>query len=442
MDAALTGSHLDTLRSDFTGNRVHKAVQNALANTPLQDIALDHDVAVGIDRSVSHHLDDWRVTNQKRSGRCWLFAGLNLLRPSAAKAMNLKDFEFSQNYLLFYDKLERANYMLENVIDLAGTDLDDRTMVQVMRATAEDGGQWNMFVALIDKHGLVPKSVMPETHSSSHTAEMNKILRLVLSEGAMRLRDQHAAGADLDALRKIKSEVIESVYRVLCLHLGTPPTSFTWQWKDKDNAFHRDGELTPQEFASRYVTLPVDDYVCLVHDPRHEYGRTYTVDRLGNVVDAPGIVYLNVDIDVIRSAAVKAIEAGEPVWFGCDVSPQMHRKLGLWDAKLFDYDSLYDITTTMDKERRLRYHQTAMSHAMLFTGVNLVDGAPTAWRVENSWGEEGGDNGYYTMADSWFDEYVFEIAARKSTLPDEIVAGLDTEPIVLPAWDPMGSLAE
>ena len=441
MDAALTGSHIDSLRHEFTADPANRPLQNALASVALPDVAVNHDVANRIDRAVSNHLDNWKVTNQKRSGRCWMFAGMNLMRPSAAKKLNLKDFEFSQNYMLFFDKLERANYTLENVIDLAGADQDDRTFAHVLNAAAEDGGQWNMFVALVKKHGVVPKSAMPETHSSSNTSEMNRALRTALRDGAMRIRRQAAEGADGTALRKTKSEVVETVYRILCLHLGTPPTSFNWQWKDKDDEFHRDGTLTPQQFAERYVDLPLDEYVCLVHDPRHEFGRTYTVDRLGNVVDGPRVVYLNVDMDVIRDAAAKTIAGGEPVWFGCDVAPQMDRKRGLWDTNLFDTESLYHFKSSMDKADRLRYLETAMSHAMLFTGVNLEDGKPTAWRVENSWGDENGDDGYYTMTDSWFGEYVFEIAARRSHLPAELLSGLDAEPIVLPAWDPMGSLA-
>jgi bleomycin hydrolase len=441
MDPALTSSHLATLRDEFAADRRHKAIQNALANTAMQDVAVDRDRLLRIDHTMSHHLDDWKVTNQQRSGRCWLFAGLNLLRPSTAKQLNLKEFEFSQNHTMFFDKLERANYLLENVIDLAGADTDDRTFTQLLKAAAEDGGQWNMFVALINKHGVVPRTVMPETYSSSHTGEMNNILRSVLREGAFHLRQEAATGADVSALRKTKNQIVESVYRVLCLHLGTPPSSFEWQWKDKDDQFHRDGELTPQQFAAKYVSIPLDDYVCLVHDPRHEFGRTYTVDRLGNVVDAPGIVYLNVDIAVIRDAAAEAIQSGEPVWFGCDVAPQLHRKSGKWDTDLFDTQPLYGLSFGMDKATRLHYQQTAMTHAMLFTGVNMVDGEPTRWRVENSWGDDNGVDGFYTMTTDWFNEYVFEIAARRSALPQELLAGLDVEPIVLPAWDPMGSLA-
>jgi bleomycin hydrolase len=234
------------------------------------------------------------------------------------------------------------------------------------------------------------------------------------------------------------------VHRVLSIHLGTPPQKFLWQWKDEDKAFHRDGWVTPGEFADKYAGLPLDDYACLVNDPRPSspFGRTYTVEYLGNVIDAPPVVYLNVEMDLIRKLAMDAITGGEPVWFGCDVGKQMRGDLGYWDAQLFDFEAVYDTRFELDKAERLLHHETLMTHAMLFTGVDVVEGEPRRWRVENSWGDEKGDSGFWTMNDSWFGEYVFEIAVRRSALPAELVSALDTEPIVLPAWDPMGALAQ
>jgi bleomycin hydrolase len=231
---------------------------------------------------------------------------------------------------------------------------------------------------------------------------------------------------------------------VLSIHLGTPPQKFLWQWKDGDKGFHRDGWTTPAEFAAAYVQLPVDEYVCLVHDPRESspVGRTFTVDYLGNVIDAPPVVYLNVEIDLMKQLTQDAIVGGEPVWFGCDVGKQMNADLGYWDAKLYDYGAVYDTEFTLDKAERLVHHETLMTHAMLFTGVDVVDGKPRRWRVENSWGDEKADSGFWTMNDSWYGEHVFEIAVRRSALPAELQARLDEKPIVLPAWDPMGALAD
>jgi bleomycin hydrolase len=441
MDAGLTPADLELLRKGFADNPAYRLAQNAVTQTAVDDLALDREIVVRTDRSVSHLLDDWTATNQKSSGRCWLFAGLNLLRVGAMTKMNLKSFEFSQNHVMFWDKLERANYFLESIIETANRDVDDRTIAYLMQSVANDGGQWNMFAALVRKHGLVPKSAMPETQSSSATGRMNDILRRILRQGARDLRSVATKGPD--AMRQRKQDVLEIVHRVLCLHLGTPPERFDWQWTDKDRAFHRDGELTPVEFAERYVTLPLDDYVCLVDDPRDSSprGRTFTVDQLGNVVGGPRVTYLNVDIALIKRLAMETIVAGEPVWFGCDVAKMMRRDIGIWDASLYDLGPIYDTSFDLDKADRLVYADSAMTHAMLFTGVDVADDRPRRWRVENSWGDKDADSGFYTMNDSWFDEYVFEIAVRKDLLTPELRAAFEEEPIVLPAWDPMGALA-
>ena len=438
MTGQLEASDLELLRKEFASDPTTRLLQNALTQNKLEDIALDREIVTSIEPSMSNALDDWTVTNQKQSGRCWLFAGLNLLRVGAMRSLKLKNFEYSQNHIMFFDKIERANYFLNSIEETSDRDVDDRTVAYVLDSAVGDGGQWNMFVALVQKHGLVPKSAMPETVSSSATGPMNKQLQTVLRQGA---RDLRAAGArDRD---QVKQSALSTVWRILCLHLGTPPESFLWQWQDDDKVFHRDGELTPLQFRDKYVTVDLDDYVCLVNDPRASspYGKTYTVEHLGNVLGAPPVVYLNVEMPLMKKLASERIVGGEPVWFGCDVGKQMERKLGIWDKDLFDYGALYGTEFGLDKAARLAYHETLMTHAMLFTGVDVVDGRARRWRVENSWGADNGEKGFYTMNDSWFDEYTFEIAARKELLPAELQAALDREPLVLPAWDPMGALA-
>ena len=439
----LGAGDLEVLRKDFAASPAYRLAQNAVTRVTVDDVAISREIINGTGHSWSVLLDDWKVTNQERSGRCWLFAGLNLLRVGAMHKMGLKEFEFSQNYAMFWDKIERANYFLEAVIETADRELGDRTIAFLLQSAAEDGGQWNMFAALVGKHGLVPKSVMPETQSSSNTGRMNAILRSQLRQGARAVRAAYAAGGAA-AARAGKAEILRVIYRVLCIHLGTPPERFDWQWTDKDREFHRDGVLTPQEFAAKYVELPVADYVCLVHDPRatSPQGRTFTVEYLGNVIGAPPVTYLNVDVPLLKRLTAASLSAGEPVWFGCDVGKMMSNEYGIWDAALYDLPSVYDTPFDLDKAARLDYGESQMTHAMLFTGVDLgADGASRRWRVENSWGSDSGRDGFYTMNDSWFDEYVFEIAARRSALPPELQAALDTEPIVLPAWDPMGALA-
>jgi bleomycin hydrolase len=440
-DGTLGAGDLELLRKDFTASPAYRMAQNAVTRVAVDDVAINREIINSTDHSFSTILDDWKVTNQKRSGRCWLFAGLNLLRAGAMQKMGLKEFEFSQNYAMFWDKIERANYFLEAIIETAGRDLGDRTVSFLLDSVAEDGGQWNMFVAIVSKHGLVPKAFMPETQSSSDTGRMNSALRSLLRQGVKSVREAAAEGTD--AARAEKANVLRVVYRVLSIHLGTPPERFFWQWTDKDREFHRDGELTPLQFAAKYVDLPLADYVCLVHDPRPSspVGATFTVQYLGNVLGAPPVSYLNVDMPVIKDIAAQALRGGEPVWFGCDVGKMMSNEYGVWDARLYDLPAVYDAPFTLGKADRLAYHETQMTHAMLFTGVDVVDGVPRKWRVENSWGGDRGQDGFYTMNDSWFDEYVFEIAARRGVLPVALRQALGAEPIVLPAWDPMGALA-
>ncbi|MDQ3095079.1 MAG: C1 family peptidase, partial [Actinomycetota bacterium] len=421
---ALNSDDLERFTKQFASNPAYRLAQNAVTSTSLEDVALDRSVVTSIATSMSHHLDDWEVTNQKQSGRCWLFAGLNLLRAGAAKTMGVKDFEFSQNYLLFWDKLEKANFWLEAVIDTADRDVDDRTVAHLLANPAEDGGQWNMFVALVAKHGLVPKQAMPETHSSSKTSSLNRSIGQLLRRTARDIRAQAATGESPDHLRATKLEALEVAHRILAIHLGEPPSAVQWQWNDKDKGFHRDDEMSPQDFAARYAGLDLEDYVCIVHDPRSssEVGHTYTVEYLGNVVDAAPVVYLNVEMSLLRELAMKALVDGVPVWFGCDTGKMANVERGYWDERLYDYDGVYDADLSMDKADRLLHHDTLMTHAMLFTGVDVMEPSagrqvPRRWRVENSWGDEKADKGFWTMNDSWFGEHVFEIAVRRSALP-------------------------
>jgi len=443
-DGLLTPRLLAELRGGFEANPAYKLAMNAVTQTAVDDVALNRKVVTNTDFTFSHWLDDWTVTNQKGSGRCWMFAGLNLLRVGAMKKMKLKEFEFSQNHTLFWDKIERANYFLESIIGTTARPVDDRVTAFLLAGPINDGGQWNMFANIVRKHGLVPKALMPETESSSSTWRMNSILRQKLREGAKTLRELRAGGASLAQTRVAKMEILKVVHRILCIHLGTPPLKFAWQWNDRKKKFHRDGEMTPQQFAQKYVALPLNDYVCLVHDPRRTspVNRTYTVQYLGNVVGGGIVLYLNVEIDLMKKLAMRSIIKGEPVWMGCDVGQMMRKDLGLWDKNLYDYEAVYDTHFTLNKADRLVYHQTAMTHAMLFTGVDVVDNRPRRWRVENSWGDEKcGRKGFFVMNDSWFNEYMFEIAVRRSALPERLRKVLKLPPIVLPPWDPMGSLA-
>ena len=440
---ALSNDSVTKFRESFDADPNKKLVQNVVTQHDVNDIALSRSIVTESPHSFSIVLDDWGVTNQARSGRCWMFAGLNLCRVDTRNVLNVKEFEFSQNYLMFWDKMERANFVLEAIIETADRSTDDRTVAFLLRNPISDGGQWDMFTALVAKHGVVPKTAMDETESSSNSSRMNSSLNYQIRQGAKRIREAYTRESGLDELRSIKDQTLKVIFDVLCIHLGTPPTEVDWQWKDKDGEFTRVGTVTPQEFATEYLQTDIHDYVSLVHDPRESSpeGATFTVQYLGNVVDAPAIRYLNVDIQLMKDIALKMLQDGKPVWMGCDTGKQMHRDLGLWDADLFDYGSVYGTDFSMDKAERLEYHQTAMTHAMMFTGVDVVDGIPRRWRVENSWDDKVGNKGFFLMNDSWFAEYMFEIAVPKEYLSAELQDALELDPIVLPAWDPMGSLA-
>ena len=441
MGMTITDKQIAKLRKAFDANPSNKVAQNAVTGVQLPKLALNRSIVQDTDNTFSIKLDEWKVTSQKSSGRCWLFAALNLFRVGAMKKMNIKNFEFSQAHIHFWDKFERSNHLLEAIIDTADRPVDDRTIHFLLSDPIGDGGQWNMAMNLIEKHGLVPKSVYPESNSSSATRWMNMELKNILRSSACEIRAILENGGSENEARAHKEKRVSDIWNMLCIHLGTPPTSFDWQWRDKDNKFHRKGAMTPQEFAEEYVDVDWRNYVCIVNDPRNEYYQTYTVDYLQNVAGGPSVVYLNVPSEEMKSVTQKLLEDGIPVWMGCDVGKEMDRKGGYWDANLFNVSDLYGVEYGMNKENRLQHGQTMMTHAMLFTGVDVVDGKPRRWRVENSWGGDTGQKGYYTMNDSWYDEYMFEIAAPKDYLTEKMLKGLETEPVVLPAWDPMGSLA-
>ena len=441
MPGQITKIQIESMRAEFDGDPSAKVAQNAVTGNNVASVSLRRDLVQEVDFTFSTKLDDWKATNQKSSGRCWLFATLNLFRPGTMKKMNVKEFEFSQAHIHFWDKFERSNHFLEAIIETSDRAVDDRTIHFLLSDPIGDGGQWNMAMNLIRKHGLVPKSAYPESNSSSSTRWMNAILKDILRSTASEIREIIGSGGTVEDARTHKESRMKDIWRVLCIHLGTPPESFDWQWRDKDKEFHRRGKITPQEFAEEFVDIDWEDYVCIVNDPRNEYYRTYTVEYLQNVAGGPPVVYLNVPSDEMKSITQKILEDGLPVWMGCDVGKQMDRKRGLWDANLFETNELYGVDYGMSKADRLRYGQTMMTHAMLFTGVDVVDGKPRRWRVENSWGDDSGEKGFYTMNDSWYDEHMFEIATARKYLSEKMLDGLETEPTVLDAWDPMGSLA-
>ena len=447
MKKSINKSTIESFNNNVSSDKHVTAMRNATFRNDLIEVAMNWDDFRKIDHSFSDIVTgEMPTTNQKSSGRCWGFAGLNLFRIHLGRKYNLKDFQFSQSYFMFWDKLEKSNYFLESILETADQDWNSRLIMHLLSNPIQDGGQWDMWLNLVKKYGVVPQSEMPESFSSSRSMRMNRLITRKLREDAMVLRNEKNNGCSEDDLQKLKEQFLKEIYKMLTIHLGNPPKSFNWQIRDKKKNFIRFDNLTPLSFYNEHVGLNLDEFVCLINCPMSDkqYNKVYTVDFLGNVVEGNPIRYLNVESDVMKKATIKSLQNNEPVWFGCDVGKHFHRDLGVMDIDLFDYNSFYDLEFGMNKASRLEYGDSQMTHAMLFTGVDLDDkNKPKKWRVENSWGNKGGDKGYHIMTDKWFDEYNYEVVIHKNHLPENLLKlYTKEEAISLDPWDPMGALAK
>lgn len=402
-------------------------VQTHVENTPVFSI----DLATG------------KVANQKQSGRCWMFAALNIFRHKMLTSFQLKDFELSQNYTFFWDKYEKANYFYENILNTAEQPTTSREVAFLLQVPQQDGGQWDMIVSLFQKYGVVPKSVMPESSNSSNSRDLNNYLNKLLRKHAVLLRQMVAEEATEEEIQANREAMLQEVYNLLAISLGTPPTEFDFEYRDEEKNYHLDRNLTPQSFYEKYVGVDLDEYVSIINAPTEDkpFMKSYTVDMLGNVVGGKQVKYLNLEMDEFKELAVKQLEQGESVWFGCDVGQSSTRDSGIMALDAYDVEDLFDVDLTMTKAERLDYGESLMTHAMVLTGVDLIDGQAKKWKVENSWGEKVGEKGFFVMSDEWMDEYTYQIVVRKEFLSEEQLAAFEAEPTVLAPWDPMGALA-
>lgn len=384
-----------------------------------------------------------KVSNQKQSGRCWMFAALNTFRHKVLNDFNLKEFELSQNHTFFWDKYEKANYFYENILATANEPLTSRKVAFLLQTPQQDGGQWDMIVSIFQKYGVVPKTVMPESSNSSNSRDLNNYLNKKLRKDAVALRQLVAEGKTAEDIQTAKEAMLEDIYRFLATSLGTPPETFDFEYRDEDKNYHIDRNLTPQSFYEKYVGVDLDDYVSIINAPTADkpYNQSYTVEMLGNVVGGKEVKYLNVDMPTFKKLAIAQLEQGESVWFGCDVGQSSTRDTGIMALDAYDINDLFDIDFAMTKAERLDFGESLMTHAMVLTGVDLIDGESTKWKVENSWGEKVGTNGFFVMSDAWMDEYTYQIVVRKEFLTAEQLAAFEAEPTVLAPWDPMGALA-
>ena len=429
----------------YKANPALRAASLAMGRQNLDEIVFDSQKANEGQFLFNHELETLPVTNQKSSGRCWLFAALNLFREIANKKLNMEQFELSQNYIAYWDKLEKANYFLDSIMKTLDLYKDDRLVNYIVTTGIQDGGQWDMMANLVKKYGLVPKSAMPETHKSSNTGSLNRAVNVKLRRAAAILRREYRNGASKEALEEICRLTLTDIHGMLTAAFGEPPEVFDFEYKDKDKNFVRVEGLTPQRFWDEYIAFPFDEYVSLINSPTDDkpFGKAYTVRFLGNVVEGDSICYLNVDIDTIKKAVMTTIDSGESVWFGSDVGWFMDRSSGCLIDDLTDYGPIFGgMEFKCSKEDKLDYRMSAMDHAMTITGYHEVNGKPVRWKIQNSWGDERGSKGYFMMNDGWFDNYVYQAVVKKSLLSKELLKALTEEKQVLEPWDPMGTLAD
>ncbi|MBN2415703.1 C1 family peptidase [bacterium] len=414
------------------------ALVNIITNNNISNLVVNRERAGKIDHHFAVRLDIHGITNQHSTGRCWLFTGLNVLRQKVREQYNLDTFEYSENYSFFWDQLEKSNLFLEGIIATRERPLSDRRVEWLLKNTIGDGGVWSMMTGLAEKYGLVPESVMPETYHSKNTGAMSRIIRTKLREDALSLRGMHEAGRSLTDIRGEKTAMLSDIYRILVFHLGEPPEEFTWRYQDKDGAISEPKTWTPLQFYKETVAVDFADYIMLMNDPSKEYFKLYEIDYDRNLMEGDNWTYINLPNDLLKKFAKRSLLAGEAMYFSCDVGKQLDREEGILDVEQYDYESLYGVPFGMDKKQRILSFESGSSHGMALVGVDTtLDGTPTKWLLENSWGAAAGHQGYLTMTDRWFDEYGFRLVVRREFIDADVLKILKQKPVMLDPWDHM-----
>ena len=436
----ITPAFVDFLRMTVKLTPTDTAFMNAVSNNQVSNLVLNREFLKKHNDYFSNKIETKGITDQKSSGRCWLFAGLNVLRPRIIKKFKLSDFEFSQSYLFFWDKMEKANFFLEYVIQNLDRDPIDREFSEIIDGVVSDGGYWQYVVELVTKYGVVPKDAMPETYNSSNSWPMTAALREELRTAAVGMRKMAKAGADARTLRDHKLQVLKNIYKILVLNLSEPPREFVWRYEDKDGKVSAGRTCTPQSFYKEAVGVNLREYVSLMDYPGKEYNKLYQLDNIRNVYDAADPVSANLPMSEIKKMVQRSILDNEPVWFASDIGKEAYGDKGILSSRIYDYRKIYPMDVVMDKAERIQYLQSASNHAMVITAVDIQDGQPVKWLVENSHGKESGHDGLYTMYDDWFDDYSYEAIVNIKYLTPEIKAIFQQAPVHLPLWDPMTKL--
>lgn len=420
----ITNEELDEFRSNFSLKPCFQLSKRTVTKNGINNSCIDEELTRSLKYSFSIDVNAGSVCNQKRSGRCWLFAGLNVIRTILLKNLNVKNIELSQAYLQFYDKLEKANFFMERAIELSDEDIKSRHNVFMLDTGIGDGGHFVMFTNLVKKYGVLPIEEMPDLAVSQDTTELNAVLSDYLAQAMMELRSAKKKRASIKALKEIKKQYLDEIYRILTISLGVPPTSFKYEYKDKDDKFVSLNEMTPKEFFDNYIKVDLNDYICLCDAPiegMKQYTK-YTSKYVNNVEGGDEVIFFNVPMKEVKKATKNSLEDNSPVWFAADVSTQSLRKDGYLADGVLKTDLLFHIQSKMNKSQRLTYRSSFCNHAMTFTGVNVTsDNKYDRWKVENSWGKENGKDGFYIMSDKWFDEYVYEVFVNKKYVSKSIL---------------------
>lgn len=436
MTHELTLDEIAKFQQDYRQNKQNKIAELAVVNNGVQKASFNGEGIRDLNRTFSIEIPTDNVTDQKQSGRCWLFAALNVLRHKFAKQYHTKNFTFSQSYLFFWDRIERANIFFNHILETADKPVDDRTVHFYLQAPDTDGGQWHMAISLIRKYGLVPTYAQDESFTANNTAAFNQALNMKLREDGLVLRKLAQAGKN-DEIEQKRQEYLSEIYRMAVIAFGQPVQKFDLEFKDDDGNYKLDQNITPLDFFHNYFEDDLDDYVVLFNAPDHEYDKLYAFPFEDNVEGGSPVRFLNTKIENLKEAAIKQLKDGETIWFGCDVGKQSDRQKGILAADLYETDTIFGIETKLNKKERLQTGASGSTHAMTFVGVDVVDGKPRQWKVENSWGTKVGDKGYFVMDDKWFDEYLFKVVVKKQYLPEKLVKIAESEATPVPCWDSM-----
>ena len=436
MTHELTLDEIAKFQQDYQQNKQNKIAELAVVNNGVQKASFNGEGIRDLNRTFSIEIPTDNVTDQKQSGRCWLFAALNVLRHKFAKQYHTKNFTFSQSYLFFWDRIERANIFFNHILETADKPVDDRTVHFYLQAPDTDGGQWHMAISLIRKYGLVPTYAQDESFTANNTAAFNQALNMKLREDGLVLRKLAQAGKN-DEIEQKRQEYLSEIYRMAVIAFGQPVQKFDLEFKDDDGNYKLDQNITPLDFFHNYFEDDLDDYVVLFNAPDHEYDKLYAFPFEDNVEGGSPVRFLNTKIENLKEAAIKQLKDGETIWFGCDVGKQSDRQKGILAANLYETDTIFGIETKLNKKERLQTGASGSTHEMIFVGVDVVDGKPRQWKVENSWGTKVGDKGYFVMDDKWFDEYLFKVVVKKQYLPEKLVKIAEGEATPVPCWDSM-----